>query len=111
MICPGVRGGAGLVPVVGLIRSLSARVERDSSQTCHHGSLHPDRRAPDPYRDSEDRSECLQTRWITSLVSTLIATHTSSLLLPPRTVELSHGARNGRTRAGTGRRSVSRLPT
>jgi hypothetical protein len=48
MICPGVRGGAGLVPVVGLIRSLSARVERDSSQTCRHGSLHPDRRAPGP---------------------------------------------------------------
>src|ERR1700680_463128 len=81
MICPGVRGGAGLVPVVGLIRSLSARVERDSSQTFPHGSLHPDRRTPAPCRDSEDRSECLQTKWIMSSASTLIATHTSSLSL------------------------------
>src|SRR5215207_11224439 len=107
MICLCVRGGAGLVPAVGLIRSLSALT----------GVTHHSLAARFPCTQTgvnrtlrvkpEDQRGCLQIRWTTWSVSTRTETSTRSQLWSRQPVSLLHNDRCVRADAGMRRRGVS----
>jgi transposase len=107
MICLCVRGGAGLVPAVGLIRSLSAL----------WGVTHHSLAARFPCTQTgvnrtlrvkpEDQRRCLQIRWTTWSVSTRTETSTRWRLWSRQPVSLWGSGRCVRADAGTRRRGVS----